>query len=337
MKVRWIASTADPRIASVRIRALAIVRELRARGMDVKLLNAANPSCDVAVFCKSYSQRDIELARRIRNAGGQVIFDLCDNHFLVPEAAGRLREMMQTAHRWVFSTAELQRAAIEAVGEDKSSLVIPDAVEVEQRHWVESRWQRTWAVWKLRRWQRQSQAQLAAPGARLIWFGNHAGSVRDSGMAQLNRLRDVLEQSARDHGATLTVVSNSRAAYSKITAGWGIRTFYVDWHLATFLDVLRMHAIALMPFDRSAFNVVKSNNRLAASLYNGVAVVADAIPSYQEFADCALLDDWSGIARYIHDEGLRRRHVELGRARVAASYSLEVVAGQWQSLFAAQK
>jgi hypothetical protein len=93
-----------------------------------------------------------------------------------------------------------------------------------------------------------------------------------------------------------------------------------------------MHSIALVPFDGCDFNIAKSNNRLALSLFHGVAVVADGIDSYREFSDCVILDDWSGIARYLADYDLLRRHVTVGHARAASNYCAEIIGKQWLSL-----
>jgi hypothetical protein len=332
MKVRWVVAASDPKIASVRIRALAVVRELQRIGVDADMMaDGEKPS--VVVFCKTYRRKDIELAYRLRSAGTLVIFDLCDNHFIHGgELASQLKDMMKAADSWVFSTPALQTLAVQYVGEDRGSRVIPDAVEEEQRSWERSALRALWQEYEMRRWQRR-RLETGNPAARLIWFGNHAGSFSRSGMAHLVTVRPSLEQCARDHGATLTIVSNSRATYRRVTQGWNIPTSYLEWNLSTFLRVLRMHAIAVIPFAESEFDSVKSNNRLALCLYHGVAVVADRIPSYDEFADCAILDDWRGMDMYLRDDDLRKRHVAHGHARVVESYSMQRIGALWLRVF----
>jgi hypothetical protein len=332
MKVRWVVAAADPKIASVRIRALAVIRELQRTGIDADII-ADREKPSVVVFCKTYRRKDIELAYRLRRAGTVVIFDLCDNHFVLGgELASQLKDMMKAADLWVFSTHALQKLAVHYVGEDRGSRVIPDAVEEDQRAWERNALRALWQEYEMRLWQRR-RLQRGSAAARLIWFGNHAGSISRSGMAHLATVRLTLEQCARDHAATLTVVSNSRATYRQVTQGWHIPTSYFEWNLSTFLRVLRMHSIAVIPFADGEFDSVKSNNRLALCLYHGVAVVADRIPSYDEFADCAMLDNWRGVDMYLRDDDLRKRHVIAGHARVAENYDMQRIGALWLQVF----
>jgi hypothetical protein len=240
--------------------------------------------------------------------------------------------MMEIADAWVFSTPALQRVVEARLDFRRPSSVIADAVEASQSQWETNPVKRTLADWQFAAWRKVGGIRSVPIEKRLLWFGNHAGSAADSGMVNLGRLRPELEQCAAAHAATLTVVSDSRSAYQQLTRAWKIPTFYFSWNLCTFLDVLRMHAVVLIPFSGSEFNTVKSNNRLALSLYHGVAVVADSIPSYAEFKDCAFIDDWSGIDRYLSDESLRHGHVEAGRARVAANYLVAEIARHWKVL-----
>ena len=328
--VRWVASNTSPKIASTRIRVLSVIRELRAAGIDASLLSAGDARCDVAVFCKAYRDADIALAKRLKTGGTAIVFDLCDNHFFLGEAVvGRLRQMMALADSWIFSTPALQAIAESYVDFRRPSRVIPDAVEPDQASWETNPMRRAYGEFKLKWWEATSGILGHPAHLRLIWFGNHVGSAQDSGMVQLKQLQERLEKCASQFGATLTIVSNSRRAYRQLTKGWKIRTFYFAWNLVTFLRVLSMHSIALLPFKQTEFNDVKSNNRLALSLFHGVAVVADSIPSYEEFGDCTFLDDWAGIDRYLIDEDLRRGHVESGRAIVNARYTPSIILSRW--------
>ena len=303
---------------------------MRAAGVDASLLTASDTSCSVAIFCKAYRDDDIALARRLKSNGAAIIFDLCDNHFFLGEAVvGRLKQMMEIADAWIFSTPALQTTAESYLNFRRPTQVIPDPVDLDQASWETSSVRRTFNEVRLRWWQATSKIREQPVHSRLIWFGNHAGSAEDSGMVLLHRLRAKLEECAEKFGATLTIVSNSHSAYVKLTEGWKIRTFYFAWDLVTFIRVLSMHSIALIPFTKTEFNNVKSNNRLALSLLNGVAVVADSIPSYQEFGGCAFLDDWGGIDNYLKDEGLRRRHIEAGRSLICAKYTPSIVCSQW--------
>ena len=84
----------------------------------------------------------------------------------------------------------------------------------------------------------------------------------------------------------------------------------------------------------NAFTQVKTNNRIALSLSLGLGVVADAIPSYQAFADCAFLDDWEqGLLAYLNRPQLVDEHVGCARRLIQERFSAQVIAKRWRVLF----
>jgi hypothetical protein len=60
----------------------------------------------------------------------------------------------------------------------------------------------------------------------------------------------------------------------------------------SFCERFRQHDICILPINLNPYTRCKSNNRLALSLLLGVPVVADTIPSYEEFERYCLLDNW---------------------------------------------
>jgi len=65
-----------------------------------------------------------------------------------------------------------------------------------------------------------------------------------------------------------------------------------------------------------------------------LAVVADSIPAYEEFAPFCALDDWpGGLRRYLEDDSLRARHAAVGREYVLNNYMIEHAAADWWQLF----
>jgi hypothetical protein len=335
MRVRWIVASASVNLASTRIRVLSVIRGLRNLGIDAALFEGAEAPCQVAVFGKAYGDREIELSMRLRARGTVIVFDLCDNHFMLEEATvRRLRAMMEAADVWTFSTDAMRAVAQRQMGMMRPSHVIPDPLDLDQQQWETSTVRGWWHSRRFQSWKSKNEIRSQPIDRRLLWFGNHAGSVADSGMNQLNMIGSHLARWAEIFGATLTVVSNSRSAYQALRGAWNIPSLYHPWNVSTFQDVLRMHSIVLLPFSTNEFNIVKSNNRLLVALHNGAAVVANAIPSYREFADCTVLDDWTGVDRYLADESLRQRHVSAGRERVLENYMPKRVNARWASLFA---
>jgi len=57
------------------------------------------------VFSKAYTNKDIVIAERLRAGGTKIVFDLCDNHFLLGEDRNaRLKKMFELADHWVVSS-----------------------------------------------------------------------------------------------------------------------------------------------------------------------------------------------------------------------------------------
>jgi hypothetical protein len=172
--------------------------------------------------------------------------------------------------------------------------------------------------------------------AALVWFGIHGGPHHEHGMGDLLRIRPVIEQLHRRHRVQLTVISNSREKFDRLITPWSVPTHYLEWSHLTFLPALRAHQIALIPVTQNPFTRCKSNNRLATALAAGLGVVADTIPSYQEFAQVCRLDSWEqGLSDYVKDPGLRSRDVRAGQALVSRVCSPERIADEWQGLFTA--
>jgi hypothetical protein len=172
--------------------------------------------------------------------------------------------------------------------------------------------------------------------AALVWFGIHGGPHHEHGMGDLLRVRPVIEQLHRRSGVQLTVISNSKTKFDRLIAPWAVPTHYLEWSPVTFLPALRAHQIALIPVTRNPFTWCKSNNRLATAIAAGLGVVADGIPSYQEFASVCRLDDWEqGLSDYVTDPAARTRDVGAGQALVSRLCSPERIADAWQGFFSA--
>ncbi len=168
----------------------------------------------------------------------------------------------------------------------------------------------------------------------MVWFGIHGGPYHEHGMGDLLRIRPFVEQLHLRHKVQLTVVSNSKEKFSRLIAPWSVPTYYLEWSPLTFLPALRAHQIAVIPVTQNQFTRCKSNNRVATALAAGLGVVADTIPSYEEFAQVCRLDSWEeGLWDYVRDPALRSRDVRAGQALLSRRYSSERIADAWQELF----
>jgi glycosyltransferase involved in cell wall biosynthesis len=150
----------------------------------------------------------------------------------------------------------------------------------------------------------------------------------------LRRVLPALEELHRELPLSLSVISNSVSLFEKYTAGAGVPLVYHEWDRESFPHLFRRHDVCVLPVNVNPLTVCKTNNRLVLSLLLGVPVVADRIPSYEEFGDFVLFSDWrENLRRYALDPGLRRRHVRRGREYIRSKYNRERVVAQWGGLF----
>lgn len=334
--VAWKPQNYESRVASVRIRCLSTLRHLRAERYPVELYRERHESAyRTVLFSKAYNSKDVALAERLKQQGVHILFDLCDNHFLLSgERVARLKRMFALADHWVVSSDALARVVRDELGEATPLTVIEDAVEdrlsgfpLDLAGWVRGQAQ-------LRQLDRFLNEPAHRQAAHLVWFGNHKASHKDSGLVHLGRIRSLLERANRSHPLTLTVISNSREAYSETLRDWAIPGFYIDWNAHTFFKAMRRHSITVIPIGVNEFTAVKTNNRIALSLNLGLGVVADAIDSYRVFADCAFLDRWEeGLTAYLERPELISRHVRSAREIIRQRFIVPVIAERWKALF----
>ncbi len=337
-RIGWKPQNYEARVASARIRCLNTIRELRAEKFPVELYNERHESAYKAVvFSKAYTDKDIAIAQRLKSRGTTVVFDLCDNHFLLAsKRVARLRKMFDIADHWVVSSEALADVVRRNFATVKPLWVIEDAVEEALRGplldvvgWLKARHQ----LLQLRRFLNGAVGRAAM---HLVWFGNHKASYGDSGLVHMAKLRPLLERAGALRPVTLTVISNSREAFEKVFGGWNLPVHYLDWSPHTFFAALRLHDVAVIPIEVNKFTEVKTNNRIALSLNLGLGVVADSIPSYRVFAQCSFLDDWErGLGEYSLKPGLVSQHSACARELIRERFSGPVIANRWKELFEA--
>jgi hypothetical protein len=73
---------------------------------------------------------------------------------------------------------------------------------------------------------------------------------------------------------------------------------------------------------------------LVLSLLLDVPVVADKIPSYEEFSQFVLFSDWeNNLRKYAGNSQLRQQHIKHGQEYILAKYNQNRVVSQWSNLF----
>jgi hypothetical protein len=334
--LRFWPHRADGRVASTRIRCLQVIDSLRRLGADAALYSAGEtPS--ILVLAKRYDAPTLECAQALRErAGTRLVLDLCDNHLHGDggsaewhERAHQLRRACAAVDLVVAATPQLADVVRQHIGITARVTVMADALDLgaasQDRQALDALHAARLALFTAR--------FRVGAGRRLLWFGNHGASYAGSGMEDLGRIAYALAAHHRQQPLSLVVVSNRWRKLRELRRGWTWPTLYLPWSGANFGGALAHTDIALIPAQRNAFTVCKTNNRLATAFMNGLAVAADSLPSYEEFRDLAVLDDWeAGLGMLMASAEQRQRCVAAARQRLREGYAIEVIARQWLGL-----
>ena len=333
--VGWKPRNTERRVASIRIRCLNVIAELKKQHFPIELYKPGKQGYSVVIFSKSYKPRDFEAVAKLRADGTRVIFDLCDNHFLKEdERVERLRRMLQICDHCVVSSDALKTLVQEQMGEGYETpvSVIADPVETRLSGSLFNLKARMRAEWQLAGL--KSQLRGITDGSfPFVWFGNYKG-FQNIGPEHAASLRQRLEALHEATPVSLTVISNSREMFEGGFSDWSIPVYYIDWSAYTFFRAMRLHRVSLIPIELNEFTRVKTNNRVVQSLYLGLGVVADAIDSYREFDNCTFLDKWDeGLRSYVENPALLQAHIREGQSIIKQHYSITAIAEQWRDLF----
>lgn len=342
MNIRWVPFSMNQSVASLRLRCVLPAQWLASHGHTVEISRRRDiEGADVVVFSKCYDEAARAAAERFRSRGSTVLLDLCDNHFFSDVEGATFHErkmnlisMIRTSDAIVTASEQLASVVRGEVADAPPIYCVPDPLEdleqlaaaaplLDWTHWP------GWLKWKTSILARRKEGAVG-----LVWFGNHGVNYsKNGGMADLLRLREIIEAMGKSHLLYLSVVSNSRQRFLEVTRGWSIDTFYLPWASRFFAPALRLNDISIIPIDRNAFTCCKTANRLALSLSQSLAVVADSIPSYEPYARVTRLDCWErGLSEYVLSADRRRRDVELGREQVRRDFSMERIGTAWQQV-----
>lgn len=319
----WKPKSSNTNIASVRYRCLLPVEKLKKRGFPVELYAENNLSAySGVVFSKLYDQKHQRLAEKLKEGGKKVILDICDNHFYNPyglpeyvKARKNILRMLELADQVICSTEALAKVVQEEAHLAVMPSVVGDPIEVLPEP-IDKDKRR---LGLLHRMLGRTKRRVSLPV--LLWYGNHGSPNAQTGMLDLIAIRKILEQVYKESPFELVVASNSRSKFEQHISHFAVPKRYVEWGYQTFGNLLRTASGVLIPITRNPFTLCKTNNRLTMSLCYGIPVVADSIPSYQEFESYSFLDDW--------DEGLRVILTDRERAEIMANEGRAYVLKHW--------
>ena len=321
----------NPNIASARYRALLPCRYLRQAGWACEMYDDARAErYGLVVFQKVYDDDALALVRSLKERGVKTVFDLCDNLFHYdldnPPAQEKrkqqLKRMLEAVDAVSVSTPPLIEIIRDAAG--RTPVVSDDVVEEPRINPLAKSYYRL-----------KNYFESARPRPfRVVWYGIAGAKNPPYGMIDLPRVLPALSRLHEEIPLSLTVISNSPELFREYTEGATFPTRYREWNAATFPYVFSGHDVCIIPVNSNPLTMCKTNNRLVLSLLLGVPVVADRMPSYEEFGDFVLFSDWQRHLRaYALDPDLRRRHVERGQSYIRSVYNRGRAVTQWSSLF----
>lgn len=338
MQYAWWPHTTNRSTASYRLRCAQIVQSLRSQGMASAEWQPGMPAPQVLVLCKRYDPSSLETVLQLKaQHGTRLVLDLCDNHFYTTSErpmwqtrTENLRRAVQSVDMVIASTLALAAVIRAECPQAPRIEVIGDAAELpvfDIPHTLRG----LLAVWRLNRLENRLQRLAPERVRRVVWFGNHGSGYADGGMSDLASVRTQLETAHGRWPLHLTVVSNSRRTFSQVTAGWKIPTTYIPWQAENFSRVLALHGTCIIPIRSNPFTSCKTNNRVATALLHGLSVVADSIPSYEEFSSYITLGNWEGGL----ENALRGSEKNIcqctdGANYVRTQFSLEKITQEWK-------
>ena len=330
------------KVASSRIRARNILRHFEKNKLSPKIEIYDEKKRDeyfLVIFYKMFDSPHHELAQELKNEGKKVCFDLCDNYFYNPhnlelyeKYQSKIKKMISTADVVTLSSQALRDAILQEVPQAQNKIhIIEDAFE--NKIDIKVNFIKKISYWyKLRKYKASCRNDI-----RLIWFGNSFTQNAECGMSDLLKVKDLIESYATKFPIHLTIISNSKGVYNNMIKGWEVKTSYFKWKPTTFLQILKYQDAAIIPITQNPFTICKTNNRVIQSLVCGVDVIADSIPSYQEFSQCCFLDDWeNGLKAVIaakQDNSAKQERLAKAREIIFSKYSVEIIAKKWINLF----
>ena len=322
----------NPQVASARYRALLPCRHLRAAGWPCEVYEPSRAAqYRLVIFQKVYDEETVRQVERLKARGAKTAFDLCDNLFHYdlddPPAAARrteqLKRMIDAVDAVTVSTAALRDAVREATGRD-DAFVIDDAVEVPRLNPLARGYYRL----------RGGLGPRGAESFRVVWYGIAGRANPRFGMIDLQKVLPALSALHGDVPLSLTVISNSAEMFREYTRGADFPVRYREWGRRSFPYHFEPHDVCVLPVSPNPLTLCKTSNRLLLSLMLGVPVVADRIPSYEEFAPFVRFGDWEqNLRAYALDPDSRRRSVGEAREYIKTNYNKGRTVAQWSAFF----
>ncbi|HEY5234024.1 MAG TPA: hypothetical protein VIK35_10880 [Verrucomicrobiae bacterium] len=324
--IGWKPFSWDSNTASARLRCFVPCAQLKQAGWPCELFEISRLNdYKLVVFQKAYTTEDIGLARQLKARKAKIVFDLCDNHFYRmthqpnrAEELHRLEQMVELADMVSVSTSELAKLIPQ-----KTTAVIDDAMEDFSENGLRNFFIRKFGLWHHR----------FSKCVRLVWFGTAGSEDPPFGLINLAAIVSELNELNVSMPVSLTVLSNSKDKFEKQIRDVKFPVRFYKWNRDSFRAIFQQHDVCLLPISKNPFTVCKTNNRLLLSLRLGIPVVADKIPSYEEFSGFVPFGDWQkNIRAYIENPESGRASVKNAQAYIQNKYHDKRTVQQWSDL-----
>ncbi|MTI42824.1 glycosyltransferase involved in cell wall biosynthesis [Roseibium hamelinense] len=368
MNILWKVGVLSMRVASVRLRTLLPALSLARSGFKVTVSDRSENedalhNIDALIINKSFRDEDIGLARAARQRGIPVVYDLCDYVYALDygdgsgREGGQVTDMLQHCSAFVTTGPALGEAIVAASGFDGQVYYIPDSeepksdVETLTAYWIEPGASTavaglTFSSAALLTPEKhifpKSDLRLAAdaifkrdgwlrPDRKTVfWFGTPGKAGSNTGLYALRMVKDAVEKVGRDIPLQMLVVSSSRKLFRDYSRDYAVPCVFRPWTLMSMYDHFARADVTVIPNPKDSFSIVKSANRAIFSLSCETPVIADPVPSLDEFAGCTQQDGWErGLRAYLSDPQKAASDVAEAKRIIAGSYSLNAIRDRW--------
>jgi hypothetical protein len=337
MSVHFWPHTQNPNTASYRLRCLRVMQGLQHCGVISRLYSDGDVPENL-VLSKRYDPLSIQKALELKtNLGTKLYLDICDNHFYFktpePDAINRadqLRSAVKSVDVVIASSEYLAEVVRNESGNCTPVVVIGDLVEFPHEAGLLEKIRYSIPFLRLKILEFAINKLGPVKSRRFVWFGNHGGGYADGGMNDLQTIRTYLEDAHREAPVSLTIISNSRGKYKKLTEGWKVPVFYIPWNKTFFSVALRLHGISVIPIQKNPFTMAKTNNRVATSLIHGLRVIADEIPSYAYYKEFIIMNEWKNA--FLMPAMLTPPHRNVFNVEYFREENEKII-GAWASIF----
>jgi hypothetical protein len=257
--------------ASARYRVLIPAKYLEDQGHQIEISSVHSGEvtqqaidsvdADVVIFMKSYFKIDSGLAKRAQANGAKVVLDLSDNHFANPKYGAPCKEMADLADLITCTTPKMAEVAAQHTA--TPCTVIDDPYEGPA-----------------------GEAGFAPGPAqlKLLWFGHSSNLV-----SMIPCIQD-FPRIAQQYPLHLTLVSEqvggmhqfcgilNQARPGRLSAS------LTTWSTDALWQALKETDLVIIPSANAETLLTKSPNRVFESLRAGRMVVAQPLPSYEQFS-----------------------------------------------------